>query len=257
VSDFTLTPVVGLFDKLSGGTTSSAAISMEQLGQSFGYILYQYKANAAISGKVQPGDYPRDRVIVYVNGVKKGVIDAIYKTPATVNVTLNAGDTLWLFVENLGRADYTSRILDQRKGLVGSVSIGGTAITGFTIFKFPLDTLPSNIATAGTRSVSASGMPVFYRGTFTTSNSGQAADTFLQLPGGVKGVVFVNGFNLGRYWTVGPQQELYLPGSVLNVGSANTVIVLELEPGTASRVARGVSTRNWNNNADPDCSDCT
>ncbi|KAH7304244.1 glycosyl hydrolases family 35-domain-containing protein [Stachybotrys elegans] len=254
VPDFTLTPVVGMFDSLPSPRTSSSPLVMEATGQVFGYILYEHVATGSYSGNVVPGSgAPRDRVIVYVNGAKRGVIDGIYRNPATVSVTLRQGDKLWLLVENLGRAD--NGFSDQTKGIYGDVTVGGTRLTGWNHYNFPLDSAPS--VTSGTKVVPANSPPVWYRGTFTSSNSGLAADTFLQLPGGVKGLVFVNGHNLGRYWTVGPQQELFVPGAYLNEGSENVVLVLELEPGTSSRVARGVSRRTWRNNADPDCNNCS
>ncbi|KAH7364708.1 glycosyl hydrolases family 35-domain-containing protein [Rhexocercosporidium sp. MPI-PUGE-AT-0058] len=253
VAEFALTPMQGLFDDLPTPKASTSPVSMESLGQVFGYILYESTITASLSGKVQAGPgAPRDRVIVYVNGKKQGVMDAIYKTPATVNINVVNGDKLWLLVENLGRAD--NGFSDQTKGIIGDVTVGGTKVTGWNHYNFPLDNAPS---LNGTKAVTANGPPVWYSGTFTTSQSGMAADTFLSLPGGVKGVVFVNGYNLGRYWTIGPQQELFVPGCYLHTGAANQVIVLELEPGTASRVAKGVATRTWKNNPDPDCSSCS
>jgi beta-galactosidase len=50
----------------------------------------------------------------------------------------------------------------------------------------------------------------------------------LELPGWTRGFVWVNGFNLGRYWSAGPQRSLYVPGPVLREGG-NEVWVLELE----------------------------
>jgi len=258
VSDFTLTPVLGMFDNLpSNPRTSSTPLLMEATGQVFGYILYEATATGSASGKLQPGNgAARDRVIVYVNGAKKGVIDSIYKNPATVNINLNQGDKLWLLVENLGRAD--NGFSDQTKGISGDVYVGSTKISNWNHYNFPLETLPSAVSSGGgSKNVPANSPPVWYRGTFKTSNSGMAADTFLQLPGGVKGVVFVNGVNLGRYWTIGPQQELFVPGAYLKQNEDNVVAVLELEPGTSSRVARGVAKRTWKNNADPDCNGCS
>lgn len=54
------------------------------------------------------------------------------------------------------------------------------------------------------------------------------ADTFLALPGSVHGLVWVNGFLLGRHWDIGPQVTLYCPAPLLHAG-VNTVTVLELE----------------------------
>jgi beta-galactosidase GanA len=258
ISDFALTPVLGMFDTLpTNPRTSSSPLVMEATGQVFGYILYESIATGSASGRLQPGNgAARDRVIVYVNGQKKGVIDSIYKTPASVSVNLNKGDKLWLLVENLGRAD--NGFSDQTKGITGDVTVGSTKITGWNHYNFPLDTVPTTaVSGESTKNVPANSPPVWYRGTFKTSNSGMAADTFLQLPGGVKGVVFVNGYNLGRYWTIGPQQELFVPGAYLNQTGDNVVSVLELEPGTSARTARGVATRTWKNNPDPDCNNCS
>ena len=79
-------------------------------------------------------------------------------------------------------------------------------------------------------------------------------DTFLSIPNGIKGQVWINGFNLGRYWIVGPQQSLYLPAPLLkDAGEANEILVLELEPKTGvDMIARGLSSRIWANHPDPD-----
>ena len=65
--------------------------------------------------------------------------------------------------------------------------------------------------------------------------------------------MWVNDFMLGRYWVVGPQQSMYLPGTVLKPGAVNEIVVLELEPKTnATMIAQGQSERIWGNNPDPD-----
>ena len=66
--------------------------------------------------------------------------------------------------------------------------------------------------------------PTFYRGTF---DAKAGIDTFLDMGGWHKGVVWVNGFNLGRYWKVGPQRTLYLPGELLKE-HGNVIEVLEI-----------------------------
>lgn len=53
-------------------------------------------------------------------------------------------------------------------------------------------------------------------------------DSFLKLPGFIRGAAFVNGRCLGRYWNVGPQQSLYLPGPWLTEG-VKEILILELE----------------------------
>ena len=256
VDDFTLTPVLGLLDDLpTASHISSSPVVMEATGQVFGHILYEHIATSDVSGDIAPGEgLPRDRIIVYVNGKKQGVLDGIYSNPPSVSVSLAAGDKLWLLVENLGRAD--NGFSDQTKGIYGDVSVGGNVLSGWNHYNFPLDEAPA--AKNGTKEVQQDGPPVWYRGTFATPGSGgMESDTFLQLPGAVKGHVFINGINLGRYWTIGPQQELFVPGAYMNKDSENEVLVLELEPGTDDRVARGVAERNWSNNPDPDCPNCS
>lgn len=66
--------------------------------------------------------------------------------------------------------------------------------------------------------------PAFYKGYFQV---GTIADTFVHLPGWVKGFVMINGFNIGRYWEIGPQETLYLPGPLLKAGK-NEIIIFEL-----------------------------
>ena len=172
-----------------------------------------------------------------------------------VKVNLGAGDKLWLLVENLGRAD--NGFSDQTKGILGNVTVGGKTLTQWNHYSLPLDGAPSGLPSTAINVKANGAAPMWYRGSFANTRSGMAADTFLDLPGGVKGVVFVNGHNLGRYWTIGPQQQLFVPGAWLNTNATNEVLVLELEPGTSSRVARGLATRTWGNNVDPDCRNCT
>ena len=54
------------------------------------------------------------------------------------------------------------------------------------------------------------------------------ADTYLELPGWGKGVVFLNGFTLGRFWEIGPQKRLYIPAPLLRKGE-NTLLIVETE----------------------------
>ena len=77
-----------------------------------------------------------------------------------------------------------------------------------------------------------------YHGTFTIRSTG---DTFLDMRGWSNGIVFVNGINLGRYWNVGPQQTLYLPGAWLRRGR-NEIVVFDLEGRGKSAVISGLTT---------------
>ncbi|KAI0856265.1 family 35 glycoside hydrolase [Xylaria cubensis] len=266
IPEFELTPLVGLFDTLGNATVNETPLTMEQLGQEYGLILYEHTVNTTLSGTLQPGDRARDRVIVYVNGVKKGVIDSTYSRPAQVSVSLQPGDKVQLLVENLGRVDYWSResgtfvaLEDPYKGIKGDVTIGSAVLSGWSIYSLPLEAPPSpsskNQARNNLTTIATGSPPVFYRATFDAGRGDETSpallDTFLSVPGGVKGNVWVNGFNLGRYWIIGPQQSLYLPGTVLKpVG--NEVVILELEPDAETLTVFGAAEREWGNHPDPD-----
>jgi hypothetical protein len=261
--DIPLKPVAKLFDDLPSSTYSGWPLTMEELDQSYGYTLYRYTAPplTTASGLLHVGDGPRDRVIVYINGTKQGVIDAIYSPPQNVSIDINAGDVLDLLVENLGRVDYWTTLLDQRKGIIGNVYVGTHVIAPWSLYTFPVSSPPSALTTTGAAgnhalTVGKESSPVWYKGTFTTGHRGAAADTYLEIKGGVKGVLYVNGYNLGRYWTVGPQQSLYVPGAWLQ--ETNEIVVLELEPSSKTQlVASGIKERAWYNNEDPDCPGCS
>ncbi|KAI0008119.1 family 35 glycoside hydrolase [Xylariaceae sp. FL0662B] len=262
IANITLTPMASLFDTVEDKISSISPMTMEELDQAYGLILYEHHTNASLEGVLKPGDRARDRVIVYVNGRRQGVIDSTYSKPVEVDVSLQPGDVLQLLVENLGRVDYWSResgtfvaLEDQLKGIVGDVTVGLEPITGWDIYPIPLDALPST-SKISTDEITTGSPPVFFRATFHIEGGADTdpatLDTFLAMPDGVKGNVWVNGFNLGRYWIVGPQQSLYLPGTVLKPGAENEVVVLELEPNGDSLTAFGTPDRQWANYPDPD-----
>ncbi|KAI0952494.1 hypothetical protein AcV7_008279 [Taiwanofungus camphoratus] len=242
-----LTPVVAMFEALPAPVTRVIPSNMETLGQAHGFILYRTTVKTPVQGILSPGDAPRDRVLVYVNGNRTGVIDNIYPSPATVYLTLGEGDVLDLLVENMGRVDYGPRLVDQRKGIVGNVTVGGSVILDWEMYPLSLDEPPKPSAQPPSAALPYS-LPMFYSGSFSVDLVG---DTFLELTGWIKGVVWVNGINIGRYWIVGPQQTLYLPGCYLREGS-NDIVVLNLEPTVNATAVSGISSRNWGNNPDPD-----
>ncbi|KUJ18695.1 putative beta-calactosidase [Mollisia scopiformis] len=252
IPEIALKPVVKLFDILPEPVVADYPTNMEKLGQSHGFILYRHTVTSSVSGILVPGDYPRDRVLVYVNQTRVGIIDSIYQAPAKVNLTLEAGDVLDILVENMGRVNYGPRIPDQIKGIVGNVTMGESILKGWEMYNLPLE-LPSASSSMSTLELASSSLsnsgPLFYAGMFDVE--GEIADTFLHLANWTKGVVWVNGENLGRYWTVGPQQTLYLPGCYLKK-EGNEIVVLNLEPSEEMGAVNGVVNRLWGNNPDPD-----
>ncbi|MED6241474.1 hypothetical protein ATANTOWER_015707 [Ataeniobius toweri] len=226
---------LSLWDALSfaeGPFKSSKPINMENLpannanGQSYGYTLYETTINSG--GLLQSGDNVRDRALVFVDRRYIG----LFKHQ---NLELAVPDgkekrTLSFLVENCGRVHHGRDLDKQHKGLVGDILLNQIPLRDFTtysldmkpsfidsLFQAPWKSLPENPS-----------FPGFFLGRLFAYS--YPSDTFVKLPGWDKGVVFINGLNLGRYWSIGPQQALYLPGPFLNSG-INQVIVFEEQEG--------------------------
>lgn len=276
IPSFTLHPATPLFSTLSPSAVvnSPSPLSMEQLNQAYGFVLYTYthphNASSPVSGVLAPGDRARDRVIVYVDDVFQGVIDSTYAYPQNLTVALAPGAKLQLLVENLGRVDYYSRgtdfanhVLDPWKGVVGDVRVGNETLEGWAQVGIPLTKVPEFTSRTGKDANANTTQPLFFTGAFPTPEHPAAdpagLDTYLAIPAGVKGNVWVNGFHLGKYWAVGPQQSLYLPGTLLRTdGRVNDVVLLELEPGRVQGglTGVGIEERTWEVRGDVDCPGC-
>ncbi|MBW8806701.1 MAG: beta-galactosidase, partial [Catenulisporales bacterium] len=213
-------------DALGTAQGSESPLTMERLGQGFGFVLYE--ARLADSGPATlVFDQIADRAQVFVDGQPVGVLERERHEHVLSFTVPRAGAELRVLVENQGRVNYGAKLAD-RKGLIGAVRVNGALLTGWTSRPLPLDEL-SGLRFA--QSVDAVG-PCFHRGVFDLD---RPADTYLHLDGWTKGVAWINGFNLGRYWSRGPQRSLYVPGPVLRSG-ANELVVLELH-GTREAVA--------------------
>jgi beta-galactosidase len=216
-----LTKTVDLFDlkKDIKPVANDTPLSFEDLNQGHGYVLYSRRFTQPAQGKLQvPG--LRDFATVYVNGKKVGELNRQdNKYELDVQIPFNA--TLELLVENMGRINYGAAIVHNTKGIISPVILNGADVTGdWMMYKLPFDKVP---ALAKYTTKNKEGKPTLYDGSFEVK---QIGDVFLDMRGWGKGIVFVNGHNLGRYWKVGPQQTLYLPGCWLNKGN-NEVVLLE------------------------------
>jgi len=213
-----------LHDWVRAGTPSS----MEDLGQSYGYVFYRTRLPRAGTAVLRI-DQLRDYGIVFVNHKRVAELDRRDRQDSVVITAPSDSTPLDILVENTGRINYGSRIPDNRQGITHAVTFGGDTLLGWTMYPLPLDhpeRAPFLRQTPDTA-------PVLYHGTFRVDHPG---DTFLDMRGWGKGNVWVNGHNLGRYWYIGPQQTLYLPGAWLHRG-ANEIIVLDLEDGGTRSVA--------------------
>ncbi len=208
---------------------SDRPLSMEETGQAYGYILYRTTIDSPAAGTLILREL-RDYAVVCVNGVRQGSLDRRHHQDSlTIHIDVPRS-TLDIFVENGGRINYGRELQSNRKGITDSVLFNGSCLRQWKICPLPMDDTTMNIV--GTSA--GGGLPAFYSGTFTLDRTG---DTYLDMRGWGKGMVSVNGHNLGRYWYIGPQQTLYLPGVWLRRGS-NSITVLELDT-VMSNIVRG------------------
>lgn len=227
----TLAEGLGLLDcapVLGDAVASRRPLTMEQLGQDFGFVLYE--ALLPDAGPVLLDlEQVRDRAQVFLDGQPVGVLEREGHEHALTFSVPRPDCVLSILVENQGRVNYGPGIHD-RKGLPGGVLVNGRPLEGWTSRALPLTCLADLPFGAGPAVPTG---PAFYRGTFDVA---RPADTFLHLDGWTKGSAWVNGFALGRYWSRGPQRSLYVPAPVLRTGS-NELVVLELHaPGRGRRV---------------------
>ena len=199
--------------------TADKPLTFEELNQGHGYVWYSKKFKQPINGKLELNGL-RDYAVVYVNGTKVAELNSYYnKYDCMIDIPFNA--TLDIIVENMGRINYGEKIVQSYKGIISPVIINGVTITGnWDMYPMPMDVVP-NLTEA--KSLAKIGQPALYQGTFNLKKTG---DTFLDMRDWGKGIVFINGINMGRYWSVGPQQTLYVPGCWLKAGK-NEIVIFE------------------------------
>lgn len=235
--------VLGYAEKIKP-VTAESPLTFEQLKQAYGYVLYSRHFNQPISGTLEiPG--LRDYAIVYVDGEKVGELNRNTKTYSMdIEVPFNA--TLQILVENMGRINYGSEIVHNNKGIISPVTIAGKEISGgWEMRGLPMDKMPDfsqltgNVAENNASGVAKlKGCPVLYSGTFNLDTTG---DTFIDMENWGKGIIFINGINIGRYWQVGPQQTLYIPGVWLKKGK-NEIVIFEQINATPQTEVKTVKT---------------
>lgn len=231
--DVALTKGANLFDNLSNLSTpvlQSYTSTMEELGQTFGFILYRTYLTYEQEERELFIDDVHDRALVYANGKFIGIKDRTGITKddiIKIGVKPNEEVRLDIFVENLGRVNYGPELADF-KGITKQARLGLQTIHGWEIYPLPLKDL-SKLEYTDISSVKDCGNPCFMKGII---NIETPNDTFLTFDNLTKGVVFVNGYNIGRYWNVGPTKTMYIPAPLLKQGD-NTIEVFELHSAKA------------------------
>ena len=216
---------VNLFDTLASmadAKTSVCPEPMEKYGQNYGFIMYSTRISGPRPESRLTIQDVRDRALVFLDRKLVGVVERW--DPKSIPVVIpEGGAQLDILVENMGRVNYGPELYD-RKGITHGVRLNGQFLFHWEVRNLELETLDGLRFDAPASELEGE-QPGFYEATLTIE--GTPKDTFLRLDGWKKGVVFINGFNLGRYWEVGPQQTLFVPAPILREGG-NDIVVFEL-----------------------------
>jgi beta-galactosidase len=216
---------------------------MEAFDQNQGLILYRTKLIGHKSGKLTITE-PHDYALVFLN---HEFIDTVFRDGGKWTVDLPKTDIknplLEILVEGMGHINFAQYMID-RKGIANRVTLNGMTLMNWEIFPLPMDHEFVQQAAQQSKGMvnDEQGLPagqagLFFKGEFDLANTG---DTFFDLSNYSKGIVYVNGHNLGRYWNIGPQQRLYCPASWLKKGR-NEIIVFDLHQMEA-KIVNGKTT---------------
>jgi len=211
-----------LFDNLPPAVRSPQPGPMESYGQNHGFILYRTRLVGHRGGKLTATDL-HDYAAVFVDGRYAGAMDRTKGETATLDIPKAepANETLDLLVEGMGRINYGPRLID-RKGITDRVTLNAMTLMAWDVHPLPMDEEYVSRLRFVRRPPDRPGN--FFRGRFELVKTG---DTYLDLSGWTKGVVWVNGHNLGRYWEIGPQKRLFCPAPFLTAGE-NEIVVFDL-----------------------------
>jgi beta-galactosidase len=234
------TAYASLWDNLPAALPPAKTVTpqpMENYGQSSGFMLYRKVLNG-YAGATLNVTSVHDYATVFLGGVYQGgmsrpAVPPAYATPLKVTTGASlvlgqagANPTLDILVEGMGRINFGHGLVD-RKGITQQVTLSNAGPLNGTLTNWQTYALPIDEAFVKQLEpkITDPGRPgLFFRALVDLDKTG---DTYVDMSGWTKGVVWVNGHNLGRYWSIGPQRRLYCPASWLTTGS-NTVLVLDL-----------------------------
>lgn len=218
--------------------------TFEELDQFSGFVLYETNLPKTFSR--DPAnlvvDKLRDRALIYIDDKFVGVLSRENLVKSLPVSKSQAGKKLQILVENQGRINFQENF--DLKGILGSVTIQifdephYEELSDWTITGYPFENY-TQIEEFMTKSsvcencIASNGWlkngPVLFQGTLTIGNDDELADTWWSVRGGwSKGSLFVNGNNLGRYWSIGPQMTMYIAKEFLKRGP-NSIAILELQ----------------------------
>jgi beta-galactosidase len=216
-----LEPYASIWSNLPKSIPSVTPKPFEYYRQDYGMMVYKTKLIGHKSGRLTIWE-PHDYALVFLNGK---FIDTVFRDGGNWSVDLPKSDVkdpvLEILVEGMGRINFAQFMID-RKGITDRVTLNGMTLTNWEVYPLPFD--ENYVKQVKPSSIDTSRKGTFFKGSFDLSSTG---DTFIDMSQFKKGMVWVNGHNLGRYWYIGPQQRLYCPAPWLKKGK-NEIVVFDL-----------------------------
>ena len=233
IPEVEFTQVAPLFSNLPEAKESMDIQPMEAFDQGWGTILYRTTLQEPVeNGTTMKITEVHDWAQVFADGKLLARLDRRRGEFALQLPVLKKGTRIDILVEAMGRVNFDESIHD-RKGITEKVELvrgkQSAELKNWTVYSFPVDY--SFVQDKRYKNGTAQTMPAYYRTTFRLDKVG---DTFLDMSTWGKGMVWVNGLAIGRFWEIGPQQTLFMPGCWLKEGE-NEILVLDLKgPAKAS-----------------------
>ena len=232
-------PFTSVWDNLPAPVNSVQPKPFEAYNQDYGFILYKTELIGHKKGKLTVTDL-HDYATVFLNGTYIGKLDRreginTIDIPES-NVPI---PVLEIFVEGMGRINFAQNLID-RKGITDRVTLNGMTLMNWKVYNLPMDgKFIYNLRSSG-KNLSKPG--IFFKGNFmlNQANGTTGQDTYIDVSGYTKGIVWVNGHNLGRYWNIGPQTRLFCPATFMREG-INEIMIFDIHQTKAATI-KGEST---------------
>ena len=225
-----LQPFTSVWDNLPQPVRSVQPKPFEAYGQDYGLILYKTTLIGHKKGKLTVTDI-HDFATVFLNGEYIGKLDR-REGINTIDIPESkvAMPVLEILVEGMGRINFAQFLID-RKGITDRVTLNGMTLMNWEVYNLPLDAkFIYGLRSTGT-TLNKNGL--FFKGNFSLIST---EDTYFDMSKYTKGIVWINGHNLGRYWNIGPQYRLFCPASWMRQG-LNEILVFDLLQTEARQVS--------------------
>ena len=234
IPEFELKPYASVWNNLPAPIHAVQPKPFEAYDQNQGFMLYKTTLIGRKNGVLKVTEL-HDYATVFLNGQYIGKLDRREGVNTlTLPKTEVKDPVLEILVEGMGHINFAQELID-RKGITDRVSLGGMTLMNWEVYKLPMT--ETAIAALKPSPVDPNKPGIFFKGQFALDTP---ADTYLDMSAYTKGVVWVNGHNLGRYWEIGPQKRLYCPAVWLKKG-VNEVLVFDQHQ-TEARALRGVKS---------------